>query len=105
MPEISGGFERVWVPVVFLVTHGFRAFDLYSMVILLTLNILKEGLNYPPKADLFAIISEPFGVKSNALVTFPQYDGTTKWHMFRSPSPTLNSKMASAKPTTNIFHF
>ena len=58
-----------------------------------------------PQTDLLAAISEPLGVKGNALVTFPIYDWTTEWHNFRNSSPTRKSKMAAAKPVTNIFQF
>ena len=58
-----------------------------------------------PQADLFAAISEPLGVNRNALVTFPEYDGATKWHIFRNSSPTRNTKMAAAKTVTNISTF
>ena len=38
-------------------------------------------------------------------MTFPNYDGATKWHIFRNSIPTRKSKMAAAKPVTNIFQF
>jgi len=38
-------------------------------------------------------------------VTFPEYDGATKWHIFRNSSPTRNTKMAAAKTVTNISTF
>ena len=58
-----------------------------------------------PQTDLFAAISEPLGVKGNTLVTFPKYVLTTEWHIFRNYIPTRRSKMAAAKPVTNISQF
>ena len=56
-----------------------------------------------PQTDLFDAISKPLGVNRNALVTFPEYDGATKWHIFRYSTSTRNTKMAAAKPVINIF--
>ena len=64
-----------------------------------------RGGRITPQTDLFAAISEPLGVNRNALVTFPKYDGATKWHIFHYSNPTRRSKMAAAKPVTNIFLF
>ena len=57
------------------------------------------------RGGLFAAISEPLEVKENALVTFHKYDWATEWHIFSNSSPTRKSKMAAAKPVTNIFQF
>ena len=54
------------------------------------------GVNYH-QTYLFAAISEPLGVKGNALVTFPKYVLTIEWHNFCNYIPTRRSKMAAAK--------
>src|SRR5208282_2998529 len=61
------------------------------------------GGGISPQTDLFIAISKPLGVNRNALVTFPEYHGATKWHTFRNSIPTRPSKMAAAKPVINIF--
>jgi hypothetical protein len=58
-----------------------------------------------PQTDLFDAISKPLGVNRNALVTFSEYDGATKWHIPRYSTSTRNTKMAAAKPVINIYTF
>ena len=62
------------------------------------------GGEFPPDR-FFTAISKPLGVSRNALVTFPKYDGATKWHIFRNSIPNRQSIMAAAKPVINIFPF
>jgi len=64
----------------------------------LTLMLQLWEVNHP-QTDLFAVISEPFGVKTGTpqVMTFLEYDGATKWHIFRNHSPTRNSKWRPPK--------
>ena len=44
------------------------------------------GKKYP-QTDLVTAVFEPLGVNRNALVTFPKYDGATKWNIFATKLP------------------
>src|SRR5208282_3621514 len=61
------------------------------------------GGGFSTQTDLYNAISKPLRVNRNALVTFPEYDGATKWYVFRNSIHTRPSKMAAAKPVINIF--
>jgi hypothetical protein len=40
------------------------------------------GVKLSPQADLFITTAEPLGVKRRAFVTFPEYVGATRRHLF-----------------------
>ena len=42
-----------------------------------------RGNKITPQADLFTTTAEPLGVKRSALVTFPEYVGATRSHLYR----------------------
>ena len=43
-------------------------------------NVVIGGVKKYPQTDLFTAISEPLGVKRNALASVPKYDWAIKWH-------------------------